>query len=312
MFLQSLFKLGTPDPLRRALEHLDKGEPKAALALLEVAVASNETAVSDTARLYAAEVLLQLGEEAVGTDPECAREYFRRASEHQPGWADVHHRLGRLAMQAGEVGAAANHLDQAMAINPDYLAARLDRVETILGGAPGVLEDHFNRLRQLCPTELAADIEDLDSLIGASNQEAATELIAQLRAQLRSVHRERRAHAEQHLRDQKPDEALEILDDVMEECGRFPDLLHLAGLAWAQKGDALKAEDHFREALGHNPRFVRARVNLGLALMDQMRLGDAEREFLAVLDIVEDHPLALAALEELGVATGNPGGSHDR
>jgi len=43
-----------------------------------------------------------------------------------------------------------------------------------------------------------------------------------------------------------------------------------------------------------------------------MRLGDAEREFLAVLDIVEDHPLALAALEELGVATGNPGGSHDR
>ena len=65
MFLQSLFKLGTPDPLRRALEHLDKGEPKAALALLEVAVASDETAVSDTARLYAAEVLLQLGEEAL-------------------------------------------------------------------------------------------------------------------------------------------------------------------------------------------------------------------------------------------------------
>lgn len=312
MFLQSLFKLGTPDPLRRALEHLDNGEPKAALALLEVAVASDETAVSDTARLYAAEVLLQLGEEALLRDPEAARDYFRRASEHQPGWADVHHRLGRLAMQAGEAEAAAQHLDQAMAINPDYLAARLDRVETILAGAPGVLEDNFNRLRQLCPTELAADVEDLDSLIMASNHEAAVDLIAQLRAQLRSVHRERRAQAEQHLRDQKADEALAILDDVMEECGRFPDLLHLAGLAWSQKGDALKAEDHFREALGHNPRFVRARVNLGLALMDQMRLGDAEGEFLAVLDIVEDHPLALAALEELGVVNESPGGSHDR
>jgi Tfp pilus assembly protein PilF len=298
--------------LRRALEHLDKGDPRSALALLEVAVASDETAVSDTARLYAAEVLLQLGEESAERDPEQARDYFRRAAEHQPGWADVHHRLGRLAIKAGDIEEAARHLDDAMGINPDYLAARLDRVETILAGAAGVLEDHFNRLRQLCPPELQSDVEDLHSLISASNGEAATDLIAQLRAQLRSVHRERRAQAEQHLRDQDPDAALKILEEVMEECGRFPDLLHLAGLAWAQKGDALKAEDHFREALGHNPRFVRARVNLGLALMDQMRLGDAEREFLAVLDIVDDHPLALAALEELGVATKSPGGDHDR
>jgi Tfp pilus assembly protein PilF len=312
MFLQSLFKLGTPDPLRRALEHLDNGEPKAALALLEVAVASDETAVSDTARLYAAEVLLQLGEEALDSDPEAARDFFRRASEHQPGWADVHHRLGRLAMQASEYGAAARHLDQAMAINPDYLAARLDRVETILGGAPGVLDDHFNRLRELTPPELVADVEDLGSLISASNSEAASDLIEQLRAQLRSVHRERRAEAERYLRDQDADRAREILEQVMDECGRFPDLLHLAGLAWAQKGDALKAEDHFREALSHNPRFVRARVNLGLALMDQLRLGDAEGEFLAVLDVVEDHPLALAALDELGSASLSPEGNHDR
>ena len=305
MFLQSLFKLGTPDPLRRALEHLDKGEPRPALALLEVAVASDETAIADTARLYAAEVLLQLGEEALESDPVAARDFFQRASEHQPGWADVHHRLGRLAIEAGEFSAAARHLDQAMAINPDYLAARVDRIETILLGAPGIMDDHFDRLRQMCPAELAADIEDLDSLVAASNQPAAIELIAQLRAQLRSAHRERRAIAEQHLRDQKPEEALAVLDDVMEECGRFPDLLHLAGLAWAQSGDSMRAEDHFREALSHNPRFVRARVNLGLALMDQMRLGDAEREFLAVLDIAEDHPLALAALEELGVSAGS-------
>lgn len=307
MFLQSLFKLGTPDPLRRALEHLDSGEPRAALALLEVAVGSDETAVSDTARLYAAEVLLQLGEEAMDGDPEAARDFFARAAEHQPGWADVHHRLGRLAIEAGDAAAAARHLDQAMTINPDYLAARLDRVQTVLEGAPGVLEDHFRRLRELCPTELVDDVEDLASLIAADNLAAAIELLSQLRAQLRSVHRERRAQAEQHLRNQDPDRALEVLDEVMEECGRFPDLLHLAGLAWAQKEDPARAEDCFREALAHNPRFVRARVNLGLALMDQMRLSDAEGEFLAVLDVVEDHPLALAALEELGANSASPG-----
>lgn len=308
MFLQSLFKLGTPDPLRKALEQLDNGEPRAALALLEVAVGSEDTAVSDTARLYAAEVLLQLGEEAMNEDPATARDYFARAAEHQPGWADVHHRLGRLAMDAQEPAAAARHLDQAMAINPDYLAARLDRVQTVLQGAPGVLEDHFRRLRELCPSELVEDIEDLHSLIAAENDAAAIELIAQLRAQLRSVHRERRAQAEQFLRDQQPDSALEVLDEVMQDCGRFPDLLHLAGLAWAQKDEPARAEDCFREALGHNPRFVRARVNLGLALMDQMRLGEAEEEFLAVLDVVEDHPLALAALEELGANSASPGG----
>lgn len=308
MFLQSLFKLGTPDPLRRALEHLDSGEPRAALALLEIAAASAEVAVADTGRLYAAEVLLQLGDEALKSDPEEARQFFARAAEHQPGWADIHHRLGRIAMQAGESEVAARHLDDAMAINPDYLAARLDRVETILRGAGGVLEDHFTRLSQLAPVELAEDLEDLDSLIQASNVDAAFDLIDQLRSQLRSVHRERRACAEQHLRDQQPDEAIAVLEDVMAECGRFPDLLHLAGLAWAQKDDPARAEDCFREALGHNPRFVRARVNLGLALMDQGCHRDAEAEFLAVLDIVEDHPLALAALEELGVSAGSPGG----
>ena len=198
-----------------------------------------------------------------------------------------------------------------MTVNPDYLAARLDRVETVLEGASGVLEDHFSRLRQMVPTELASNVEDLDSLITASNHDAAIELIAQLRAQLRSVHRERRAIAQQFLRDQNPDEALNVLNDVMEECGRFPDLLHLAGLAWAQKSEPMRAEDCFREALSANPRFVRARVNLGLALMDQMRLGDAEREFLAVLDIAENHPLALAALEELGVGAASPGRGHD-
>ena len=169
MFLQSLFKLGTPDPLRRALEHLDNGEPRAALALLEVAVASDETAVADTARLYAAEVLLQLGDEVMESEPEAATDFFQRASDHQPGWADVHHRLGRLAMRAREFEVAGRHLDQAMTINPDYLAARLDRVETVLEGATGVLEDHFTRLRQMAPVELASDIEDLDSLITASN-----------------------------------------------------------------------------------------------------------------------------------------------
>lgn len=195
MFLQSLFKLGTPDPLRRALEHLDSGEPRAALALLEIAAASAEVAVADTGRLYAAEVLLQLGDEALKSDPEEARQFFARAAEHQPGWADIHHRLGRIAMQAGESEVAARHLDDAMAINPDYLAARLDRVETILRGAGGVLEDHFTRLSQLAPVELAEDLEDLDSLIQASNVDAAFDLIDQLRSQLRSVHRERRACA---------------------------------------------------------------------------------------------------------------------
>ncbi|RKZ12086.1 hypothetical protein DRQ53_02165 [bacterium] len=311
MFLQSLFKLGTPDPLRRALEHLDNGEPRDALALLEVAACSNEVAIADTGKLYAAEVLLQLGEESMNQEPadnEKAREYFARASEHQPGWADVHHRLGRLALQANDINAAFAHLDQATAINPDYLAARLDRVETILKGAPGVLEEQLERFGQLAPPELTEDIEDLTNLIQASNTSAALDLIDQLRSQLRSVHRERRSQAEQHLRDQNPDKAIAVLESVMEECGRFPDLLHLAGLAWAQKSDPARAEDCFREALGHNPRFVRARVNLGLALMDQMNLGDAELEFLAVLDIAEGHPLALAALEELGVTVGGCGG----
>ncbi len=49
-------------------------------------------------------------------------------------------------------------------------------------------------------------------------------------------------------------------------------------------GDLAKAEDYLRKALALDPHFTRARVELGRALLEQKRYGEAREELRRVLD----------------------------
>ena len=86
---------------------------------------------------------------------------------------------------------------------------------------------------------------------------------------------------------------------------RFPDLLHVLGLAYGALERHQDAERVFREAIAIHPGYSKARVNLALSLMEQERWKEAETELQTVLETEPDHPLALGALDEIRASVGS-------
>ncbi|NBD12041.1 MULTISPECIES: lipopolysaccharide assembly protein LapB [Corallococcus] len=79
----------------------------------------------------------------------------------------------------------------------------------------------------------------------------------------------------------------------------------LAGL-WAQAGDWLKAELHYRPLSKSRPAWVQVRMQLAAVLEKQGRTLDAEREFLAARDAQPDSPGVLRTLAAFYDRTARP------
>ena len=79
----------------------------------------------------------------------------------------------------------------------------------------------------------------------------------------------------------------------------------LAGL-WAQAGDWLKAELHYRPLSKSRPAWVQVRMQLAAVLEKQGRTQDAELEFLAARDAQPDNPGVLRTLASFYERTDRP------
>ncbi|NOJ97354.1 hypothetical protein D7W82_29960 [Corallococcus sp. CA049B] len=79
----------------------------------------------------------------------------------------------------------------------------------------------------------------------------------------------------------------------------------LAGL-WAQAGDWLKSELHYRPLSKSRPAWVQVRMQLAAVLEKQGRTLDAEREFLAARDAQPDNPGVLRTLAAFYERTDRP------
>ncbi|MCY1047303.1 hypothetical protein OV208_38755 [Corallococcus sp. bb12-1] len=79
----------------------------------------------------------------------------------------------------------------------------------------------------------------------------------------------------------------------------------LAGL-WAQVGDWLKAELHYRPLSKSKPAWVQVRLQLAAVLEKQGRVLDAEREFLAARDAQPTSPGVLRTLAAFYDRTARP------
>jgi tetratricopeptide (TPR) repeat protein len=87
------------------------------------------------------------------------------------------------------------------------------------------------------------------------------------------------------LREGRADEAIAILLRSRQSSPRDPNVHNALGLALLYKKDFPTAEKAFTDALKLKPDFVEARNNRGVTYLEMNRLDDAERDFLAVLDI---------------------------
>jgi len=79
----------------------------------------------------------------------------------------------------------------------------------------------------------------------------------------------------------------------------YPDIHNYLGIAYGNSGMVDDSIEEFETALKINPYYMKARLNLALALYDQGRFVEAESHIERVLDVQPSNQLAKNLLAEL-------------
>ena len=304
VFLRRLFGLIPSDPFTDGLQEMQRGDLRGAVERFEPLLDDPEEGIRKMARLYTCEALLQLGDRTVDDDPVAALDLYENASSLQPGFADIHHRIGRIRLAHDDPRAALEAFDRALEINPRFFGARLDALQARVDLGDEDLDPAIEALQTYAPPLFADAIAEALHAREAEGPGAALVSILALRDHSPDSRDRAKERAVDALQDGAPARAVDLLESMLHEGRRFPDLLHLLGLALGALDRHEDAERVFREAIDIHPGYTKARMNLALTLMELGRFDEAEAELHAVLACDARHPLALGALEEIRTRVG--------
>jgi tetratricopeptide (TPR) repeat protein len=186
-------------------------------------------------------------------DYSAALAAFRQVLEERPGYADIRHMCGLCLSFLGQPESALGEFDRALKINDQYVEAHLNRALV---------------LNELGRFDEAADAFEragyYEYAVAGRFPAAITARLAHAHAQVGDLYGEAGA----------PLEAAAQYRRALEMRPRFHDIRNKLAQSLLQIGDVAGAVDQLTLALAGNPRFVPARLNLGLALFRQ---GDRER-----------------------------------
>jgi len=234
-----------------------------------------------------------------------AESSFREAIRLKPDYADALVNLGSTRQALGNLADAAKLLRKALRFQLDHVAAL-----TNLGQVLVNIGD-WNRLDEaetLCRRAVTLAPRLPQALNGLGNvlrmqrrlEEAMEWYQRALQAEPRWV---KTLHNIGHLlRDRgQYEEAARVLEDAR-TIDADPARYHANfGSLWADRQDHIKAAEHFRLALVHDPRLTEAHHGLGMALLEQGRLDEAEACFREALVGINPNPavtlLAIARLQ---------------
>ncbi|MBI5170379.1 MAG: tetratricopeptide repeat protein [Candidatus Eisenbacteria bacterium] len=209
-------------------------------------------------------------------------------------WADLHCRLGAVLAERGRRAEARQAFDRALALNPRYRAAAVERA--LLDARDGRIAEAMQTLRAMAADQLAgepgaferglerlgeADFEDAAPLLHRGLEPTDAWIEEQLHAYQALVYDGDMVGALQHVRAA-----------ALERPG-YPDLHLLLGAHELQMGATDDALESLSRALELNPDYHAARV-----------------EFARALESVGDTPQALVQLEM--VLAGQPGHAEAR
>jgi tetratricopeptide (TPR) repeat protein len=186
-------------------------------------------------------------------DYRTARDLFLLIAQKYPNFADIRHYAGLCESFLGDSEAALEQFDYALAANPAYVEAHINRALTLneLGRfdeARAAFEraGHFEQ-------EVSSDFPAAATARLANGHAGLGDIYADAGAPLQAAEQYRRALA---LRP------------------RFHDIRNKLAQALLAVGETDLAAAELRTVLDGNPRFLSARMNLGLAYY---RLGHPER-----------------------------------
>jgi len=304
MFLRKLFRLVPGSSLRHALVHFDAGEFETAAGELDALIAATPAPGENLVR-YAAEAHVEAGRRRAATgDVEAAIAHFERAVTLRPRYADLHTQLARLYESTDRPDAARAAFERALSIHPGYLEARLGLARLLVHlGEGGAALRQLQEAARSAPESAAGALQEIASKL-ATAAEPPRAAGAQLDALLDTLAPapalgERIAAAQQALRAGDAARAIAALKELVQQHPDYPDLHHLLGVAYDAEEMTDDAIEEFERALGLNPHYAEARLNLGLALFRRGRDSEAERHLRRVTKQDPAHDLAHSLLERI-------------
>jgi tetratricopeptide (TPR) repeat protein len=277
-----------------ALRTAREGRFARATAQVERALGTGQPEASR--RIAAVEALGQVARLAeAGDDPAGAAAALEVAVRLQPDYPDLQLRRARLLLALQRRAEARRVLDRALALNPRYTAARLERA--LLDASEGFIGEALESLRALGTETAVAEPgtfrEGLESLARADWEEAGVLLqrALALDAPAGSGPLER---ARALLESGDAGGAIEVLQEAMADHAVWPDLHYLLGSAELERGQFDDALCSLAHALELNPDFHAARLQFARALE---AVGGRAQAVEQVMLVLQREPADAQALE---------------
>lgn len=296
-----------PDPLSPFRALLASGELALAREILDRRLAELAPAFAEAEAANALATLAR-AEERAG-ELARARSSFERALS-LVDWADLRLALGALLARLGDKPGARRELDRALAINPHYRAAALERA--LLDASEGRIAESLAALRALGHSPAAAPFAPpIEDALARLRADAVDEAGALLRRALVPGDQELErmlAEAEERIQVGDIGSGLSLLRRCAALHPGYADVAALLGSHELRAGLVDDGIASLVSALELNPDYHAARLQLACAL--DLR-GDRERalaEVRAVLEREPSHADASALLERLGGRRRQPSG----
>lgn len=200
---------------------------------------------------------------------------LKEASDREPGYADVRQLLGVALSLAGQPEAALAEFDRALALNPSYVEAHLNRAITL--NDLGRYEEARESFRQAW---------DSDHSAGRPFSRSVSARLANMHMELGDLYADLGSYRQ----------AVEQYTSAVRLRPDFLDIRNKLARALMERRDLQEALKELQAILADHPDYVEARVNLGLVFYRLGQYDLATEEWRTCLQRNPDHPKARAFL----------------
>jgi len=291
-----------PDAVSRARARLDAGDPRGAGSTLAAALRRGAPGLD---RQAAARVLAAAARSAADRGEVATAERSLVLALTLVDWADLHHALGVLRARRGDIAGARASLDRALAINPRYRTAALDRA--MIEAREGRIAAALELLSEAVGGEGAAGARLREGLarLGAAAIDDAEVLLREALAEPGGLETQVAGALERFEAGDRGG-ALATFRALAERHPGYADLQALLGAHELRCGLVDDGIASLVRALGIHPGFHAARVELARGLYARGESGRALGELRAILEHAPSHGDAAALLGEWTSRRGAP------
>lgn len=310
MFLKKLFNFIPKNEFSRALDDFNRGEYTKAFKKFEALLADERARASldvQTVELYACEAQVGLSKQySAAGNTDSAIDALEKAVALKPHFADLRYSLGVLYEANEQFDRAAEHLRKALEINPKFFKARIHLAMVRLKQ-----HDHTEASTELaqigdsCPQFYREKFNELMQAVRLSGSEEETlALFHDILEERPSSSELSKELAIDAIQNGNNTEAIRELKKAIAIHADYPDLHNYLGIAYGNSGMIDDSIEEFEIALKINPYYLKARLNLALALYEKGHFAEAHTHLARVLEVQPDNQLANNLLSEIKTVTG--------